>query len=60
MSYAAILHLIAATCVVTIPMGMALPWVVRTLASKLAGYARPRFLVSHGVRYRAPQSGLKP
>ena len=29
------------------------------LARKLAGYARPRFLVSHGVRCRTPHPSLK-
>jgi hypothetical protein len=60
MSYTAILHIIATTCVVTIPIGMALPWIVRTLTGKLAQYARPRFLVSEGVRHRTQQAQPKP
>lgn len=53
MSYTTILQIIMATCVATIPIGMALPWILRTLASKLSHRARPRFLVSYGVRRRS-------
>lgn len=59
MNFVTTVDTIVTTSVVTIPLGMALPWIVRLLARKLAGYARPRFLVSHGVRCRTPHPSLK-
>ena len=60
MTSAAIMDTIAGVCALMIPIGMALPWIVRKMAGWLASHARPRYLVSHGVRRRAPQAGLKP